>query len=57
MHPLAIARTFAAILRERRFVAPFLLILCAHIGILAWVSNSAFTLVSGLGVSASAPTA
>ena len=31
--------------RERRFVAPFLLILCAQIGILAWVSNSAFTLV------------
>jgi MFS transporter, DHA1 family, multidrug resistance protein len=49
-HPLAIARTFASILRERRFVAPFLLILCSHIGILAWVSNSAFTLVSGLGV-------
>ena len=50
MHPLALARTFASILRERRFVAPFLLILCSHIGILAWVSNSAFTLVSGLGV-------
>ena len=56
MHPVAIARTFASILRERRFVAPFLLILCSHIGILAWVSNSAFTLVSGLGVR-SAPTA
>jgi DHA1 family bicyclomycin/chloramphenicol resistance-like MFS transporter len=53
-HPLAIARTFASILRERRFVAPFLLILCSHIGILAWVSNSAFTLVSGLGVSVAA---
>ena len=50
MHPVALARTFASILRERRFVAPFLLILCSHIGILAWVSNSAFTLVSGLGV-------
>lgn len=50
MHPLAIAHTFAAILRERSFVTPFLLILCSHIGILAWVSNSAFTLVSGLGV-------
>jgi DHA1 family bicyclomycin/chloramphenicol resistance-like MFS transporter len=50
LHPRALARTFASILRERRFVAPFLLILCSHIGILAWVSNSAFTLVSGLGV-------
>jgi DHA1 family bicyclomycin/chloramphenicol resistance-like MFS transporter len=50
MHPRALARTFASILRERRFVAPFLLILCSHLGILAWVSNSAFTLVSGLGV-------
>lgn len=54
MHPLAIARTFAAILRDRRFVAPFLLILCSHIGILAWVSNSAFTLVSGLGITVGA---
>jgi MFS transporter, DHA1 family, multidrug resistance protein len=53
-HPLAIARTFASILRERSFVAPFLLIFCSHIGILAWVSNSAFTLVSGLGVSVAA---
>ena len=54
IHPLAIARTFGSILRERRFVAPFLLILCSHIGILAWVSNSAFTLVSGLGVTVGA---
>jgi len=50
VHPLLIGRTFAAILGERRFVAPFLLILCSLVGILAWVSNSAFTLVSGLGV-------
>ena len=54
MHPVALGRTFAAILGERRFVAPFLLILCSHIGILAWVSNSAFTLVSGLGVTVAA---
>ena len=51
MHPVAIARTFAGILGDRRFLAPFLLILCAQIGILAWVSNSAFTLIRGLGVS------
>ena len=42
---------FASILRDRRFVAPLLLVLCSQVGILAWVSNSAFTLVSGLGVS------
>jgi len=54
IHPVALARTFAAILGERRFVAPFLLILCSHIGILAWVSNSSFTLVSGLGVTVGA---
>jgi MFS transporter, DHA1 family, multidrug resistance protein len=54
INPLAIARTFASMLRERQFVAPFLLILCSQIGILAWVSNSAFTLVSGLGVTVAA---
>lgn len=51
MHPAAIARSFRLILGERRFVAPFLLVLCAHLGILAWVSSSAFVLVRGFGVS------
>ena len=51
IHPARIAATFAAILADRRFVAPFLVILCAQVGILAWVSNSSFTLVRGLGVS------
>jgi len=50
-HPAAIARTFAGILGDRRFRSPFLIILCAMVGILAWVSNSSFTLVRGLGVS------
>lgn len=50
VRPAAIAQTFWAILGDRRFIAPFLLLLCSHIGILAWVSNSAFTLVRGLGV-------
>ena len=50
-HPAAIARTFVQILREPRFVAPFLLVLCCHVGILAWVSNSALTLIRGMGVS------
>jgi MFS transporter, DHA1 family, multidrug resistance protein len=52
IHPLAIVRTFAAILGDRRFLAPYLLVLCSHIGVLAWVANSSFTLVRGLGVSA-----
>ncbi|HZM35555.1 MAG TPA: multidrug effflux MFS transporter [Burkholderiales bacterium] len=50
-HPLAILRTFAHVLREPRFVAPFLLVLCCHVGILAWVSNSALTLIRGMGIS------
>ena len=51
IHPGEIARTFGSILADRRFLSPFLLILCALIGVLAWVSNSSFTLVRGLGVS------
>ena len=50
-HPAEIARTFRIILGERRFVAAFLLIVCAHLGILAWVSSSAFVLIRGFGVS------
>jgi DHA1 family bicyclomycin/chloramphenicol resistance-like MFS transporter len=51
VHPVEIARTLGGILAQRAFRAPFLVILCAHMGILAWVSNSSFTLVRGLGVS------
>jgi MFS transporter, DHA1 family, multidrug resistance protein len=51
VRPGAIARTFASILGDARFRAPFLLILCSHVGILAWVSSSSFALVRGLGVS------
>ena len=54
LHPVDVARTFAGILGERRFVAPYLLMLCCHVGILSWVSNSAFTLIGGMGVSATA---
>jgi DHA1 family bicyclomycin/chloramphenicol resistance-like MFS transporter len=50
VRPGAIVGTFAAILGDRRFIAPYALVLCAQIGILAWVSNSSFTLVRGLGV-------
>ena len=49
-HPAQIARSFAAIAAEPRFLAPYGAMLCAQIGIFAFVSNSAFTLVSGLGV-------
>ncbi len=42
--------TFGTILRDRRFLAPYSVFLCTQIGILAWVSNSSFTLISGLGV-------
>jgi DHA1 family bicyclomycin/chloramphenicol resistance-like MFS transporter len=49
--PADIARTFQRILAERRFIPPFLLILCAFLGIVAWVSSSAFVLVRGFGVS------
>jgi MFS transporter, DHA1 family, multidrug resistance protein len=51
VHPLALAVSFASILRDRRFFAPMLLAVFTQAGLLAWVSNSAFTLVRGLGVS------
>jgi DHA1 family bicyclomycin/chloramphenicol resistance-like MFS transporter len=49
-HPAQIARSFATIAAEPRFLAPFGAMLCAQIGIFAFVSNSAFALVDGLGV-------
>lgn len=50
VHPLGVGRTFGTILREPYFVAHFLLLLCTFSGIFAFVSNSAFVLVRGLGV-------
>ena len=49
-HPAQIARSFATIAAEPRFLAPFGAMLCAQVGIFAFVSNSAFALVNGLGV-------
>jgi len=49
-HPAQIARSFAAIAAEPKFLAPFAAMLCAQVGIFAFVSNSAFSLVDGLGV-------
>lgn len=51
--PGEIARRFAAILRDRRFLAPFLLFLGCQMAIICWVSHSAFVLVRE-GVSARA---
>jgi DHA1 family bicyclomycin/chloramphenicol resistance-like MFS transporter len=51
VHPVEILRTFGAILADRRFRAPFLLVLASVLGVLAWVSISSFTLVRGFGVS------
>ena len=52
VHPLAILRTYASIVRERRFVVPYGTQLVSQIGIFAFVTNSAFTLVRGFGVNA-----
>ena len=51
IHPLQIAATFAGILDERRFLAPFCVMLAAQAGLFAFVSGSAFALVQGFGVS------
>jgi len=48
--PADIARTFRAIATERQFLAPYTTMLCAMVGVFAFVSNSAFALVNGLGV-------
>jgi DHA1 family bicyclomycin/chloramphenicol resistance-like MFS transporter len=50
VHPADILHTFRSILADPRFIAPFFLVLCAHVGILAWVSSSAFVLVRGYGI-------
>jgi DHA1 family bicyclomycin/chloramphenicol resistance-like MFS transporter len=45
--PLAeIARRLREILRDRRFVAPFLLVVGCQMAIICWVSNSAFALAA-----------
>ncbi len=49
--PVGIARTFLSILRDRRFIAPFCVLLGAQIGIFSFVTNSAFVLVKALGLS------
>ena len=48
--PGGIVRTFGMILGDRRFLAPYSVFLCTQIGVFAWVTNSAFTLITGMGV-------
>lgn len=50
----ALAQRYGEILSERRFLAPYGAQLLSQLGIFAFVSNSAFTLVNGLGVAAGA---
>ena len=50
IHPLHIAANFGSLLRDRRFLAPVATTLCTLAGIYAFVSNSAFALVQGAGV-------
>ena len=44
-NPVRIARTFGTILVDRRFVAPYSIMLSAQCGIIGFVSSSAFALV------------
>jgi len=48
--PLAIASTFAALLRQREFLAPFLVLLGVQLGIIAFVTNSSLALIQGFGL-------
>lgn len=50
IHPLRIAANFGSLLVDRRFLAPIATTLCTLAGIYAFVSNSAFALVQGAGV-------
>ena len=45
-----IASQFGALLGYRRFLAPYLVLLAGQMGIMAWIVNSPFALVRGLGV-------
>jgi len=51
---IGVVRTGARLLSQRAFLAPMLLQLCAIVGVMAWITNSAFVLVRGFGVSPSA---
>ncbi len=50
INPLRIAANFGSLLADRRFLSPIATTLCTLAGIYAFVSNSAFALVQGAGV-------
>lgn len=52
IHPARIAASFGALLADRRFVAPLATLLCAQIGLYAFLANSSFALVGRSGVTA-----
>jgi MFS transporter, DHA1 family, multidrug resistance protein len=54
IHPVRLARGFGAIVRDRRFLAPFAAMMCGQLGIFAFVAGSAFVLIRGMGVSPAA---
>jgi DHA1 family bicyclomycin/chloramphenicol resistance-like MFS transporter len=49
-----LVRSCASLLAQRAFVAPVLVLLCVMAGVMAWITNSAFVLIRGLGVAPSA---
>ena len=52
--PISVARiaaSYAVLLGDRRFVAPLVTMLCAQMGIIAFVSNSSLVMVQGLSLS------
>ncbi len=49
--PGRVAASFARLLGDRRFVAPLATLLCALVGIVAFVSNSSLVMVQALGLS------
>ena len=52
--PARIAAGIAFLLGDRRFVAPLVTMLCAQLGIIAFVSNSPLVMVQALGLSPTA---
>lgn len=52
IHPARIARSFGALLLDRRFVEPVATLLCAQVGLYAFLANSSFALVGGSGMTA-----
>ena len=51
---VGLARACADLLSQRAFLAPMLVQLFAILGVMAWVTNSAFVLIRGFGVAPSA---